>query len=281
MLAACSCSLHALGRAYSGGLQGTAVVGPAKRPGGVVVVNDKRHDPVDQLGDRGELPTLKQPPGKDREEQLRLVQPGGVTGRVVRVKPLVLVEPPAGGQRPMRGAIVENDMHVQLAGDPGVQLAQERDEARCGVAVQVGGLIDPAAVHIQRDEQVRGAMADVLMFLASGPAGAGSVDGRVRLRAPIPVFSSTANTSALSGALRYRPQTSAVRSQNPGTSRRVIQPRTRCGLMSRSARIRPIWDAEIPMSASVSASWVWLQWLAGLGGSRVTVATIRSRSSWP
>jgi hypothetical protein len=49
----------------------------------------------------------------------------------------------------------------------------------------------------------------------------------------------------------------------PGHSLRVIQPRTRCGLMSRSARIRPIWDAEIPTSASASASWVWLQWLAG------------------
>ena len=46
MLAACSCSLHELGRAYSDGLQGTAVVGPAKRPGGAVVVNDERHDPV-------------------------------------------------------------------------------------------------------------------------------------------------------------------------------------------------------------------------------------------
>jgi hypothetical protein len=42
------------------------------------------------------------------------------------------------------------------------------------------------------------------------------VDGRVRLRAPIPVFSSTANTSALWGALRYSPQMSAARSQKPG-----------------------------------------------------------------
>jgi hypothetical protein len=32
-------------------------------------------------------------------------------------------------------------------------------------------LVDPAAVHIQRGQQVRGAMSDVLVFLASGPAG--------------------------------------------------------------------------------------------------------------
>jgi hypothetical protein len=74
---------------------------------------------------------------------------------------------------------------------------------------------------------------------------------------------------------------SAARSQKPGSSGRVIRLRTRCGLMSRSARIRPIWDAEMPMSESALANWEWLQWLAGSGGSSVTVATIRSRSSWP
>ena len=73
---------------------------------------------------------------------------------------------------------------------------------------------------------------------------------------------------------------SAARSQKPGSSGRVIQLRTRCGLMSRSARIRPIWEAEIPMSASSWASCEWLQWDAGSGGCWVTVATIRSRWSW-
>jgi hypothetical protein len=33
--------------------------------------------------------------------------------------------------------------------------------------------------------------------------------------------------------------------------------------MSRSARIRPIWEAEMPMSESALASWEWLQWLTG------------------
>jgi hypothetical protein len=63
---------------------------------------------------------------------------------------------------------------------------------------------------------------------------------------------------------------SAARSQNVGSSGRVIQLRTRWGLMSRSARIRPIWEAEMPMSERAWASWLWLQWLAGSGGSWVT-----------
>ena len=69
---------------------------------------------------------------------------------------------------------------------------------------------------------------------------------------------------------------SAARSQKVGSSGRVINC-TRCGLMSRSARIRPIWDAEIPMSANSLANCEWLQWLAGSGSCWVTVATIRSR----
>jgi hypothetical protein len=124
-------------------------------------------------------------------------------------------------------------------------------------------------------------MTQVLVFLAGRASRCWRVAGRVRLRAPIPVFSSTESTNALVGGARYSPQTSAARSQNPGSSGRVIQPRTRWGLMSRSARIRPIWEAEMPMSESALANWEWLQWLAGSGGCWVTVATIRNRWSWP
>jgi hypothetical protein len=50
---------------------------------------------------------------------------------------------------------------------------------------------------------------------------------------------STLSTKAFSGG--HRPHTSPARSQNSGPSlRRVIHERTRCGLMSKSARIRPI-----------------------------------------
>jgi hypothetical protein len=83
----------------------------------------------------------------------------------------------------------------------------------------------------------------------SSRAGCPGVAGRPgwrRDRAAIAVFSSTDSTIAPSGGLRYRSHTSATRSQKSGVSRRVSRPRTRCGLRSRPARIRPTWEAEMP-----------------------------------
>jgi hypothetical protein len=83
---------------------------------------------------------------------------------------------------------------VQLGRDLGVQRVQEVDEVCRGVAVKIGGLKDPAAVDVQGGQQDRGAVA--------GRPGATGWVGRVRLRAPIPVFSSTDSTSALVGGTR-------------------------------------------------------------------------------
>jgi hypothetical protein len=68
------------------------------------------------------------------------------------------------------------------------------------------------------------------------------------------VFSSIDSTRALRGWDRYRPHTSATRSQNSGSSLRVNQERILWGLMSKSARIRPIWEAEIPTLAMSRAN---------------------------
>ena len=57
------------------------------------------------------------------------------------------------------------------------------------------------------------------------PGAAGTV-GCLRDRAAMAVFSSTDNTKALVGCDRYRPHTSAARSQNNGSFLRVNQPRT-------------------------------------------------------
>src|SRR5215207_9395698 len=70
----------------SAGLEGSAVVGPAERRGGAVVVVDERHHLGHQVLDGAELAALEQPTGQDREEQLHLVQPGGVGGGVVGVE---------------------------------------------------------------------------------------------------------------------------------------------------------------------------------------------------
>src|SRR4029453_17348351 len=70
----------------SAGLERSAVVGPAERRGGAVVVVDERHHLGHQVLDEAELAPLEQPTGQDREEQLQLVQPGGVGGGGVRVE---------------------------------------------------------------------------------------------------------------------------------------------------------------------------------------------------
>jgi hypothetical protein len=187
---------------------------------------------------------------------------------VVRVEAGVGHEPPAGVAGDVGGAALQHQMDLQPGGDLGVQLLQEGDEVGRGVAVQVGGGEAPAAVDIQGGRQHRGAVADVLVLLAGGPTGThrrGGSGPAARGHAGRLVH---AEHQGIGGRTRYSPQMSAARSQNLGSSGRVIQLRTRGGLMSRSARIRPTWEAEMPMSANALASW---------GGSWVTVATIRSR----
>src|SRR6266699_3119742 len=53
----------------------------------------------------------------------------------------------------------------------GFGASEKPGEAQGGVAVQVGGLVDPTAVHLQGGQQIAGAVADVFVFLASRPAG--------------------------------------------------------------------------------------------------------------
>jgi hypothetical protein len=226
------------------------------RRGGAVVVGDEGHHLGYQVLHGAELAALEQPAGQDREEQLHLVQPRGMGRGVVGVEPRVVNEPPAGVAGDVRGAVVQHQVHLQVGGHGGVQIVQEGDEVGGSVAVGVGGLNDPTAVDVQRCQQGGGAVADVLVLLAAGRPGAGRVVGRVRLRAVMPAVSSTLSTKALVGGTRYSPQMSAARSQKPGSSGRVIQLRTRCGLISRSARIRPIWEAEMPMSDSAWANWL-------------------------
>ncbi len=59
-------------------------------------------------------------------------------------------------------------------------------------------------------------------------------------------------------------------------SRRLSQPRTRCGRSSRSARIRPAWEAEMPVPASCPAMRPWVHTEVPSGVSDVAAATIRN-----
>ena len=60
----------------------------------------------------------------------------------------------------------------------------------------------------------------------------------------MPVFSSMLSSTAPGGGLRYRSQMALALPKKAGSSLRLSQPRTRCSLMSASARIRPAWLAE-------------------------------------
>jgi len=158
------------------------------------VLGDERHDPVDQLGDRGELPTPEQPPGKDGEEQLRLVKPGGVTGRVVRVKPLVLVEPPAGRVGDVRRPVVEHQVHLE----PGMALASNSSRK----SMKLAAVLRSRSVAVKSPPPWTSSAASRFAVpwrtyscsWRAGRPGAAGVVGRVRLRAPIPVFSSSDST---------------------------------------------------------------------------------------
>lgn len=66
-----------------------------------------------------------------------------------------------------------------------------------------------------------------------------------------------------------------------GVLGRVSQPRTRWGLRSRSARIRPTWEAEVPVAGRCWAMARWGQWLSVAGLAQVTVATMAKCTSGP
>lgn len=73
----------------------------------------------------------------------------------------------------------------------------------------------------------------------------------------------------------------SARCQNSGVSRRVSQPRTLCGLRSKSFNTRPTWEGEmaakmVPWTRAAIARWV--QVAAGRGGALVAAATIATRT---
>lgn len=111
--------------------------------------------------------------------------------------------------------------------------------------------------------------------------GAARRSGYLRYLAWIPVFSSMQITTVSAGGRRYRSHTAAACAQNCSSSARLSHPRTRCGRSSSSARTRPIWEAEIPVSTSCAASRAWVQTEASGGGTEVAAATICSLTSDP
>src|SRR5208283_3718589 len=105
------------------------------------------------------------------------------------------------------------------------------------------------------------------------PGIAGLV-GLIRDLPCMPDFSSTDQTTAFCGGLRYRPQTSAALAQKSG-SWLVIHDSTCQGLRSRALQIRQACEAEMctPCSAMAVARLSIVQRVDPAGGSSVTNLT--------
>src|SRR5215210_6732365 len=108
--------------------EGLALVGPCERLGGRVVAPDEGEQLGPEVGLRLEDAAAEEPAGEDREEQLDLVEPGGVGGGEV--------EGPAGvGREPgldLRGLVdlevVEDCVHLLAGGDLVLEPVEEVDE---------------------------------------------------------------------------------------------------------------------------------------------------------
>jgi hypothetical protein len=134
---------------------------------------------------------------------------------------------------------VHDEVHLEGGGNGGVDLFEEPDEGLGVVAGGVGGE-HLTGVHIERGHQAGGAMTHVFELLAYRPARcrrSGGVRAAAGLDGGLLI---DRQHQRVEGRDRYRPHTSTTRSQNSGSSLRVNQKRILWGLMSKSARIRPI-----------------------------------------
>ena len=150
-------------------------------------------------------------------------------------------------------------MQIHVGGRVAVDGLQEPQELL--MPVPALGLPDHlAGRHVQRGEQARGAVPDVVVGLPCGAPGIIGSTGAVRSSACIWLFSSTASTMAPSGGSRYSPTMSRTFSMNCG-SVDSFQSSTRCGLSPKARQIREtaVWLSPHawPSSASTSEYPCW------------------------
>src|SRR5208283_2005521 len=123
--------------------------------------------------------------------------------------------------------VVEDQVQFQLAGHCRVNGFKK--------AFEFGGAMAPvkladygAGLGVERGEQIDGAVTHVISAAALGLAGTHRQQQWLRSSAWIWVFSSTHNTNARSGGLRYKPAMSRTFSKNSG-SLESLKLSTRCG----------------------------------------------------
>lgn len=143
--------------------------GPLEGTRGGVVGFEVVADGDAQLGDAQEAFALQALAGKFGEEALDLVEPGGVGGDEVEVPARVTGEPAHDCVSFVSGVIVEHGVDIEAGGRAILDLLEEGEELLVGVA---GMATAPnlAGGHIERGEERDGAMPEVIVGVALGPA---------------------------------------------------------------------------------------------------------------
>jgi hypothetical protein len=165
--------------------------------------------------------------------------------------------------------VVYDEMCVEIGRDHGVDVLQEVQELL--VAMTLSALCDRLIVRdVERGEQSRRPVPDIVVgdaFRVAQP------EGQDRLRpssAWIWVFSSTHNTTALSGGFRYSPTMSRTLSTKAGSveSLKLFE---RCGCTPKSDSIRATVLFERPVSEAAERT---VQFVPSVG---FFCRTVRSR----
>jgi hypothetical protein len=245
----------------------------------LVVVLDEGQDLGGQVVDGVELAVAGQPAGKDREEQLDLVEPAAMGRGVVQADR-------GWAARDSRTAGVLWAERCRRSRAPPGRPAQQRPRSQgkaSKLAERLRSLICGMTSPWWTSKAANSTAVRWRRYSNCwrvGWQGAAGLVGLTRLVACMPGFSSTLNTTAPSGGCRYSPHTSAVLARKSGLWL-VIGERTCHGLRSSDRQMRDTCEAEMPTSTSSGrAIAAIVQRLAGAGGVWVIVFRMARRSSW-
>ena len=146
----------------------------------------------------------------------------------------------------MTGAVVHHQVDLQLGRDPLVDALQETNEVGGRVRRGILGGEHLPRGHVERSEQGVEHPVTHVLRLPPGPLARHRRAARTGRGASRDVLLLVHRQhQGVIGRVQIQPAHLRSALQNSGLSVRVIHERTRCGLMSKSARIRPICDAEI------------------------------------
>ena len=171
------------------------MVGPGERFRGRVVAADEVEQLRFEVFFARERPAPEQAAGEDGEEQLDLVEPGGVGRGEVEVPARVRVEPGDDLGCLVDLEVVEDRVDLLAGGDLRLEELEEVEELEPAVAV-VDVADDLAGVDEQRSEQGDGAVALVLELARAALPGVIGISVRIGSLARTEVFSSIETTIA-------------------------------------------------------------------------------------